>query len=272
MSDTQTISRGETWLRALSGDAPRVAGFPRSVQVADIEHGGRPARLIAVVPDADSPFPRARSGEVGLLEGWSLARAVHEVIDADRAGAVKRTIIAIVDTPSQAYGRREEAFGIHQALAGAAAAYATARLQGHPVIALLVGKAMSGAYLAHGYQANRILALADPGVLVHAMGKEAAARITLRSVEDLEAFAATVPPMAYDIDNYATLGLLWRTIAVQHAAAPGADDLAAVDRALRDALADIDADPHRDLRGRLGGENRDATRRVRAALASQWQA
>lgn len=267
-------SRGDNWLAALSGGAPRLPGYPASVQVADIEAAGpsgRAARLIAVMPDPTSPFPRARHGEVGLLEGWALARAVHEAVAADRDRPVKRAIIAIVDTPSQAYGRREEAFGIHQALAGAAAAYATARLQGHPVIALLVGKAMSGAFLAHGYQANRILALRDPGVQVHAMGKEAAARITLRSVEDLEAFAATVPPMAYDLDNYATLGLLWRTIAVQDAAAPTADDLATVRGQLAEALADIDADPHRDLRSRLQGENRGATRRARELLASQWQ-
>ncbi|MCA3184996.1 MULTISPECIES: biotin-independent malonate decarboxylase subunit gamma [unclassified Cupriavidus] len=270
-SAQSTISRGEAWLAALGGNAARLPGYPASVQVADVEAAGHAARLIAVVPDAASPFPRARQGEVGLLEGWSLARAVHEAVAADRNRPVKRAIIAIVDTPSQAYGRREEAFGIHQALAGAADAYATARLQGHPVIALLVGKAMSGAFLAHGYQANRILALRDPGVQVHAMGKEAAARITLRSVEDLEAFAATVPPMAYDLDNYATLGLLWRTIAVRDAAAPTAEDLATVRVQLAEALADIDADPQRDLRSRLHGENRSATRQARALLASQWQ-
>ena len=268
--EPQTPGRGEAWLAALSGNAPRMPGYPQSVQVTDVETAGRAARLIAVVPDAASPFPRARHGEVGLLEGWSLARAVHEAIAADRDAPVKRAIIAIVDTPSQAYGRREEAFGIHQALASAAAAYATARLQGHPVIALLVGKAMSGAFLAHGYQANRILALDDPGVQVHAMGKEAAARITLRSVEDLEAFAATVPPMAYDIGNYATLGLLWRTIPVRDAATPGVDDMDTVTRHLNEALADIDADPQRDLRSRQQGENRGATRRVRERLASQW--
>lgn len=271
MSDTHSISRGQAWLAALSGNAPCLPGYPRSVQVADVETHGRPARLIAVIPDLDNPFPRARHGEVGLIEGWSLARAVHEAIAADDDRALKRTIIAIVDTPGQAYGRREEAFGIHQALAGAAAAYAAARMQGHPVIALLVGKAMSGAFLAHGYQANRILALVDPGVLVHAMGKDAAARITQRSVADLEAFSATVPPMAYDIGSYAKLGLLWRTIPVQQADAPSPDDQAAVNGALKDALADIDADPRRDLRTRLDGECRDATRRVRAALASQWQ-
>jgi biotin-independent malonate decarboxylase gamma subunit len=61
------------------------------------------------------------------------------------------------------------------------------------VIGLIVGKAMSGAFLAHGYQANRLIAINDKGVLVHAMGKASAARITLRTVEALEKLAATIP-------------------------------------------------------------------------------
>ena len=136
---------------------------------------------------------------------------MQEAIAADRDGGAKRPIVAVIDVASQAYGRREEAYGIHQALAGAAGAYAEARLAGHPVIGLIVGKAMSGAFLAHGYQANRLIALDDPQVMVHAMGKASAARITLRTVEELGALAASVPPMAYDIGSYATLGLLWRT-------------------------------------------------------------
>ncbi len=63
---------------------------------------------------------------------------VNETIAADADQPVKRPIVAVIDVPSQAYGRREEA-GIHQALAGAAA-YAKARLAGHPVIGLIVGK------------------------------------------------------------------------------------------------------------------------------------
>jgi malonate decarboxylase gamma subunit len=150
-------------------------------------------RFIAVVPDANNHYPRAAKGEVGLLEGWTLAKVVNETIAADANSDVKRPIVAVIDVPSQAYGRREEAFGIHQALAGAAGAYAK-RLAGHPVIGLIVGKAMSGAFLAHGYQANRLIAINDKGVLVHAMGKASAARITLRTVEALEKLAATIPP------------------------------------------------------------------------------
>ena len=262
--------RGLNWFNELAANAAEVAGLPASVKAADGTLGDRPARFLAVVADTANRFPRAQNGEVGLLEGWGLAQAVDSVIELDRDIDSKRALIAIIDVPSQAYGRREEALGLHLSLAGAAGAYAEARLAGHPVIALLVGKAMSGAFLAHGYQANRLIALNDSGVQVHAMGKAAAARITMRSVEDLERLAATVPPMAYDISAYATLGLLWRLVQVGNAQGPDAADLARVDAVLRDALADIQADPTRGLGSRLGAENRQASARVRAKLRAQW--
>ena len=170
--------------------------------------------------------------------------------------------------PSQAYGRREEAFGIHQALAAAAGAYAEARLAGHVVIGLIVGKAMSGAFLAHGYQANRLIAFNDSGVLIHAMGKEAAARITLRSVEALEKLAQTIPPMAYDIKNYHTLGLLESLLDIRQPDAPDADDVAQVQQALTDALAAARRDP--GLACRLQAENRRSSKAVRERMRSLW--
>ncbi|TWI69372.1 malonate decarboxylase gamma subunit [Pseudoduganella lurida] len=264
-----TTSNGATWLAQLAGDAP--AHDWTAVQVVDGTLAGAPARYIAVVPDAQNRFPRARNGEVGLVEGWQLAQAVQEIVGADREASVKRPIVAIIDVTSQAYGRREEAFGIHQALAGAAGAYAQARLAGHPVIGLIVGLAMSGAFLAHGYQANRLIALDDAGVMVHAMGKASAARITLRSVEALETLAQSVPPMAYDIRSYASLGLLWRVLQASSAAAPTAGDVALVRATLEEALADIAADAARDLSGRFGGAHRAASRRVRELLHAQWE-
>jgi len=270
---TQAIlsKRGAVWLDALTRSAPLQSGYPASVRVVDAQLGGEPARYIAVVPDPDNAFPRARSGEVGLVEGWELARAVREVVAADADKSVKRPIVAVVDVASQAYGRTEEAYGIHQALAAAADAYASARLAGHPVIALIVGRAMSGAFLAHGYQANRIIALADPQVMVHAMGKESAARVTLRSVAALEAFAANVPPMAYDIDNYASLGLLWKLLHVDAPDAPTRSDQDTVEKTLGDALADIRKDASRGLESRLHAAHRTASRTVREKLREQWE-
>ena len=261
--------RGLRWFEALSGGAEALAGLPASLKVADIQLGEQTARLLAVVADPANRFPRARNGEVGLLEGWGLAKAVDDAIEADRNAPRKRALIAIVDVPSQAYGRREEALGIHQALAGAADSYARARLAGHPVIGLLVGKAMSGAFLAHGYQANRLIALRDPGVMVHAMGKASAARVTLRSVEELEALAASVPPMAYDIDSYASLGLLWETLSVEQIEQPTVADLGRVIDCLQQAINEAAGAP-RDLSGRLGAANRAASSHVRQLLRAQW--
>jgi malonate decarboxylase gamma subunit len=255
--------RGLQWFNALTAGAQPVEGLPNSLKVADGVLGEHKVRFIAVVPDAQNRFPRARNGEVGLLEGWGLAKAVDEAI----ATGDKRPLIAIVDVPSQAYGRREEALGIHQALAAAVDSYARARLAGHPVIGLLVGKAMSGAFLAHGYQANRLIALRDPGVMVHAMGKASAARVTLRSVEELEALAASVPPMAYDIDSYASLGLLWETLSVQQIEQPTVEDLSRVNECLKQAISDISST---DLSNRLGAKNRAASSRVRELLRAQW--
>jgi malonate decarboxylase gamma subunit len=270
MNAITDTSRGAVWLAALTNNAAPLDGYPPSVRVVDAPLAGAPARYLAVLPDPDNRFARARTGEIGLAEAWQLARAVQQVVDEDRALAVKRPIVAVIDVASQAYGRREEAYGIHQALAGAAGAYAEARLAGHPVIGLIVGKAMSGAFLAHGYQANRLIALDDPQVMVHAMGKASAARITLRTVAALEALAATIAPMAYDVRNYASLGLLWQTLQVAQPDDPSAQDTAAVDACLQAALGDIRADPQRDLSSRLGAPHRQASARVREVLQQQW--
>ncbi|MNR09473.1 Malonate decarboxylase gamma subunit (MdcE) [compost metagenome] len=128
---------------------------------------------------------------------------------------------------------------------------------------------MSGAFLAHGYQANRLIALRDPGVMVHAMGKASAARVTLRSVEELESLAASVPPMAYDIDSYASLGLLWETLSVEQIEQPTSADLARVTDCLTQAIGDV-AHKGADLSGRLGATNRAASSKVRQLLREQW--
>ena len=269
---TRVATRGLNWFNALTAESSFkiVPDFPVSLRVADGELNGYPVRVIAVVADANNQFPRAQQGEVGLLEGWSLAKAVDQVIQADEAQSQKRAILCVVDVPSQAYGRREEVLGIHQALGAAADRYITARLAGHPVISLLVGKAMSGAFLAHGYQANRLIALDDEGVMVHAMGKESAARVTLRSVEELEQLASEVAPMAYDIHNYHSLGLLAEILQVQNIVHPQAEDVQLIQQHVSAALQDILHSQDRSLSSRFHGENRQASQKVRALLREQW--
>jgi len=150
-------SRGDIWFRALAGAEPRIETGLRTVLVADVQVASQQARLIAVVPDALDDHAANSAGELGLEEGWVLADQVRDMIAADRGGA-KRPIITIVDAKSQAHGRIEELLGISASCAAAADAYAAARKAGHPLIALVVGLSAPGAFLAHGYQAHRLLA------------------------------------------------------------------------------------------------------------------
>jgi malonate decarboxylase gamma subunit len=269
------MSRGLTWLEALTGQQGLRPGGTGTVRVADgALEGESPVRFIAVVPDAANRFPRARGGEVGLDEAWALAREVRGTIEEDR-GAAPRPIVALVDVTSQAYGVREELLGIHLAGAAAVDAYASARLAGHPLVALLVGKAISGGFLCHGYQASRILAFDSPEVQVHAMSKQSAARVTRRSVEELEKLGERIIPMAYDVRSFARLGLIDSLIAGIDADTPSRDDVERVRRELAAAVAAVRVGP-RDLAHRLDSyaarTTRSASIEVRRRLAAQWEA
>ncbi|MBS7543985.1 biotin-independent malonate decarboxylase subunit gamma [Ancylobacter oerskovii] len=267
MSEAASL-RGRRWFEGLAGGVSALAGDVASVLAADAPLGPDTARIIAVVPDPNNRLPRARQGEIGIDEGWAIAARVREAIDGSG-----RPILAIVDVPSQAYGRMEELLGIHLSCAGAVDAYATARLAGHPVVSLVVGNALSGAFLAHGYQANRVLALNDPGVSIHAMGKAAAARVTRRSVADLERLGRDILPLAYDVASFAHLGLLHALIDGVNADSPTAADVSRVREQLVAAIADARHGP-RDLSSRrLSDEarrNRAASILVREKLAAEW--
>jgi malonate decarboxylase gamma subunit len=266
-------SRGQIWIEALAGTA-HGAGGSHSVVSADADLACECTRFIAVVPDPGNRFPRARHGELGLEQGWALAQLVRDSIGLTTSSGKPRPIVAVVDVIGQAYGRREELMGIHIACAAAANAYADARMAGHPVIGLIVGQAMSGAFLAHGYQANRLLALDAPGVLIHAMGQAAAARITRRSVAELAELGQRITPMSYAVKNYAKLGLLETLIEDVDADAPQAADIDKVRFALEDALMTIAARGVRDLSPRLTSAQAEITRAasiaVRRRLLEQW--
>jgi malonate decarboxylase gamma subunit len=270
--------RGRVWFKALTGQDGPMPGDPPSVLTADALIGGDQARFLCVVPDANGPFPCARHGEVGLEQAYTLAARIREVIAEDQGSSStknvkQRPIIAIVDVKSQAYGRREEIAGIHLAAATSADAYATARFAGHPVITIIVGQAISGGFLTHGYQANRLLAFDDNEVLIHAMHKEAAARITRRTVEQLETLAKTVTPLSYDIVDYAKLGLLFKLLHVSNPEKPSKEEVTLVRSEIIAAIQDARQGAF-DLRNRVESEEarveRKASRLVRARLEAEW--
>ena len=127
----------------------------------------------------------------------------------------------------------------------------------------------------HGYQASRILAFSDHDVVIHAMHKEAAARITLRSVEEVERLGREIIPMSYDIHNYARLGLLHKLLQVLDPDNPSPRTVAQVQKELIDAVADARAGTT-DLSSRRSSEGARQARRagllVRARMEREWGA
>ncbi|RFU64962.1 biotin-independent malonate decarboxylase subunit beta [Peribacillus glennii] len=268
-----TESRGRTWLTALTGMANLESEIPTVVH-GEALLADEIVSFISVVPDLNNRFPRARNGEVGLDEGWAIAKYVRDIIESHRNKDSRRAIVAIVDVPSQAYGYREELLGIHLACAAAVDAYATARLAGHPVISLIVGKAISGAFLAHGYQSNQLIALNDEGVSVHAMSKQSAARITRRTIAELEKATSEVPAMAYDIASFSKLGAVDELLDGINADVPQEQDIITVKNSLISAIDKIRSSPI-DLKSRLETQEalnggRTASIKVRELLEKQW--
>lgn len=267
--------RGRNWFEALTGksvDDLQKAVKPESVLFSDEELGGEPVRYLCIVPNSSARFPCASDGEVGLEEAFALSSYVNEWIEKNNSGK-RSPIIAIVDVKSQAYGRREETAAIYHAAACAADAYATARTLGHPIVTLVVGQALSGGFLTHGYQANRILALNDAGVVIHAMHKEAAARVTKRTVAELDELAKTVTPISYSISDFAKLGILHELLNVENAEKPTASDVESVRAKLLEAIDDVrrgGSDLSIRWRSSAAAVSRKATLAVRAAMEEQW--
>lgn len=269
----KVMSRGRTWFEALTNLDGTREGYAPSVLCADKILGDETARFITVAPNPDARFPRARHGEVGLEEGFTIAKYIREAIKEDENKATKRPIIAIVDVPSQAYGYKEELLGIFESCAASVDAYVSARLSGHPVVSLIVGPAISGAFLAHGYQANKLIALDDPKVLIHAMSKESAARVTKRSIHELEEAAKKVPSIAYDIRSYSTLGSLYNLVEGINADNPSTDDINKIKAILLDAVKAAKENPY-DLSDRLKSKKAAVGRafsiKVRERLKEEW--
>src|ERR1700691_1490202 len=267
--------RGKAWFKALTGSDTPKNGDPKSVLATTAAIGSESVLYLCVIPDKDGRFPCVRDGQVGLEEAFALATHVRAVIaeDRDKPREAKRPIIAIVDVKSQAYGRCEETAGIFLAAAASADGYASARMARHPVISPIAGHAFSGGFLTHGYQANRILAFDDAGIVIHAMHKEAAARITRRSVAELEKLGHEIAPMSYDVRDYAKLGLLFKLLHADDPQHPTSNEVAEVRKAITDAIADARKGKP-DLSNRWESDAAKTTRKgtlaVRAALEAQW--
>jgi malonate decarboxylase gamma subunit len=105
------------------------------------------------------------------------------------------------------------------------------------------------------------------------MAKNAAARVTRRTVEELDKLAETVIPMSYKIQDYAELGTLYKLIDGVNVDSPEPEQVGQVRTDLSAAIADARSS-QRDLSSRLQSQgaqtNRSATLEVRQRLAAEW--
>ncbi|MSD83180.1 biotin-independent malonate decarboxylase subunit beta [Lactobacillus curvatus] len=271
-----TTSVGYDWFQALTG-LKKPHSTVRTVYYGDSKRFNEEVVVTAVVPDPNNPMYRVREGEVGLVEGFRMAQILNHIYEADQNKAVKRPIVAVIDVPSQAYGYNEELIGIHVALANSAAAYAKLRQAGHPIIGVIVGKAISGAFLAHGLQSSRLVALNSSAISVQAMSKESASRITKRSIAEIEAAAQQVPSIAYDIRNYNQLGALYRFLEKITDQSTTIANVQAVIAAVNDAIEDVRRTNDTMLTTRYTNEiavkmGRVETNKVQAKMNEEWHA
>lgn len=154
-------------------------------------------------------FPVVFGGVIGLEEGYKMATAVYRTMEADKEKplAEKRPIVLIVDTPGNGPGKMEEIAGMNKSTGGYQLALAEARKAGHPIIAMVIGRAISGAFLCHGLQADQILALSKEfGTMIHVMPLTSISRITKMDIERLEELSTTNPVFAAGVDFFYKLG------------------------------------------------------------------
>jgi malonate decarboxylase beta subunit len=270
-STVPSLDRGRLWLEGLSGGNIRSLLGTSSILGADVPLGPGPsdtALAIAICRDSDSILPRASNGELGLEQAWTLAESLRRFV-AEEISTIKRPILTIVDSPGQAFGRVEEQRCISVAAAAVVDAYAAARQSGHIVLTLIVGKAMSGSFLAHGMQSDHIAALEEEGVSMHAMSALSVARITRHTLAEVEANSAKILPMSYAIQDAHRLGLVDALLPGVRAGAPTDEDRKYITDYLLQKLAalrrtgtaprNIDDNPYRQ-----------ATATVLRAMRDQW--
>jgi biotin-independent malonate decarboxylase gamma subunit len=158
---------------------------------------------------ANPKFPVVYAGIIGLEEGYKMALAVYHSIRADMHLPLteKRALLLIVDTPGNGAGKQEEIFGMNKATGAYQMALAEARKIGHPIVAIVVGRAISGGFLCHGLQADHVLSLGPQyNTMIHVMPITSIARITKLDIEWLQELAEDNPVFAAGPDYFYKLG------------------------------------------------------------------
>ena len=192
------------------GDETFSADLGPGAVIGQAQVGGRDVVIIANDAQAfNERFPVVYFGVIGMEEAYKMAKVVYTTIrqDAGKPVGQKRALVLIVDTPGNGPGKIEEIFGMNKATGAYQLALAEARKSGHPIIAMVIGRAISGAFLCHGLQADRILSLSPRfGTMIHVMPITSISRITKMDIERLEVLSKDNPVFAAGPEFFYRLG------------------------------------------------------------------
>lgn len=184
------------------------ADYAPGAVVGTARLNGRDCTVIAIDAMVRNPrFKVVVAGIIGLEEGYKMALAVYRTMEADAQAREKRPLLLIVDTPGNGPGKLEEIVGMNKSTGAYQLALAEARKAGHPILAVVIGRAISGAFLCHGLQADQILSLSSKyDTMIHVMPLTSIARITKQDLERLTELAKTNPVFAAGPDYFFRLG------------------------------------------------------------------
>jgi malonate decarboxylase gamma subunit len=154
--------------------------------------------IIAVIGTRDHA---AIDGSIALKISEALLNVVREDV---ATGTNPRSIILIADTQGQALSRHEELLGLNGYFAHIVKCVDLARRQGHKLLTIINGEAVSGGFLSYGMMADSICALPDAQVRV--MDLRAMSRVTKISLERLEELAKDSPVFAPGAENFWRMG------------------------------------------------------------------
>ena len=167
----------------------------------DVSAEGDLVRGNGMTPDGPVAVIGTRNhAAIGVDLAFALAAEVLQVVER----FPERPILMLVDTQGQQLSRRDELLGNGGYLAHLAKCFEIARLQGHLLLSLVYGEAVSGGYLALGMIADRSYALADAQIRVMAL--PAMSRITQIPIEDLQELCRTSAIFGPGVHNYERLG------------------------------------------------------------------
>ena len=194
----------------LVGDFNQSADIGPGAVIGTAELKGRPVTVIANDAAAINPrFNVVYAGIIGMEEAYKMAIAVYKTIEADsnKSADEKRPLVLIVDSPGNGPGKYEEITGMNKATGAYQLALTEARQKGHPVIAMIIGRAISGAFLCHGLQADHILTLSGKfATMIHVMPISSIARITKMDIETLQKLSSSNPVFASGAEFFYKLG------------------------------------------------------------------